>query len=91
MLLFPSQWKEGNHTHIIASYCAIGGAPFVQQSVLKSLQGSTPGFFTSILVVWIFLECLENYKIQLSYYFFFNESKKLPAATYLFISMFTYL
>lgn len=51
MLLFPSQWKEGDHTPIIASYCAIGGAPFVQQSVLKPLQGSTPGFFTSILVV----------------------------------------
>lgn len=71
MLLFPSQWKEGDHKHIIASYCAIGGAPFVQQSIWKSLWGSTPVFFTSILVVWNFLECLENYKIQLSYYFFF--------------------
>lgn len=45
MVLFPSLWKENDRTHIIASCSAIGGAPFVQQSILKSLGGKHPCFF----------------------------------------------
>lgn len=56
MFLFPSVWKEVDHAHIIPSYFAIG-APFVQQCVLKSGEGSTPSCFEGfarVLVVWLF-------------------------------------
>lgn len=32
-------------TPIIASYCAIGGAPFVQQKCIEILAGKHPWFF----------------------------------------------
>lgn len=36
-------WKEFDRTRIIASYYAIGGAPFVQQSILKPWGGEGRG------------------------------------------------
>lgn len=71
----------GRKLTIDVSYSALGGAPSVQQSTLKSFWGEAPLiFFASILVVWNFFRVsgkLQDAIELLLFYFFWWKCKKL--------------